>query len=76
MSALGSEFIWRNYGDASWVYYRFVMSIILVVFGLSQLFLIKTHRMPDASPWGLRMRSQKGRIDMDSEYSSQKTKAS
>lgn len=54
LSAVGSEYVWRMYSEETWVYYRFVMSIILAVFGFSQFFLARKHRLPDASPWGLR----------------------
>lgn len=54
LSAVGSEYVWRMYTEETWVYYRFIMSIILAVFGFSQFFLARKHRLPDASPWGLR----------------------
>lgn len=55
LSAVGSEYVWRMHGDEVWVYYRFFMSIILAVFGFSQFFLARYHRLPDASPWGLKV---------------------
>ena len=54
LSAVGSEYVWRMYSEETWVYYRFTMSIILAIFGFSQFFLARKHRLPDASPWGLR----------------------
>lgn len=54
LSAIGSEYVWRTYSEETWVYYRFTMSIVLAVFGFSQFFLARKHRLPDASPWGLR----------------------
>ena len=54
LSAVGSEYVWRMYTEETWVYYRFIMSIVLAVFGFSQFFLARAHRLPDASPWGLR----------------------
>ena len=54
IAAVGSEYMWRMYGEETWVYYRFIMSIVLATFGFSQFFLARKHRLPDASPWGLR----------------------
>ena len=55
LCAILSEVVWRMYGEETWVTYRFVMSIILGAFGFSQFFLARRHRMPTASPWGLRV---------------------
>ena len=54
IAAVGSEYVWRMYSEETWVYYRFVMSIVLSIFGFSQFFFARKHRLPDASPWGLR----------------------
>ncbi len=55
LCAAGSEFVWQTYSEETWVYYRFVMSVVLAIFGFSQFFLARAHRLPDASPWGLKM---------------------
>jgi intracellular septation protein len=57
LGAIGSEYVWYTYSEEIWVLYRFVMSIVLAIFGFSQFFLVRKHRMPDASPWGLRIHS-------------------
>ncbi len=55
LSAIGSEVVWQMYGEETWVVYRFSMTITLAVFGFSQFFLARRHRMPEASPWGLKV---------------------
>jgi intracellular septation protein len=55
LSAVGSEFIWQTFSEETWVLYRFVMSVVLAVFGFSQFYLARAHRLPDASAWGLRI---------------------
>lgn len=54
ITALGSEFVWRLFSYDEWVYYRFVMVIVLGIFGFSQFYLARRERLPDASPWGLK----------------------
>ena len=37
-----------------WVYFRFFSFIFGILFGLGQAFLVREHRLPHSSPWGLR----------------------
>lgn len=53
-TALGSELCWRMGSADIWLYYRFLMTLVLCVFGFSQFFLTRKERLPEASPWGLR----------------------
>lgn len=53
--AFGNEIVWRMYGEGPWVHYRLFAALFLCIFGFSQFFLVRTHRLPHASPWGLRM---------------------
>lgn len=53
--AFGNEFIWRMYGEGPWVHYRLLAALFLCLFGISQFFLARAHRLSHASPWGLRM---------------------
>lgn len=55
VSACISEAIWRLYSYEVWVYFRFSVVFFMIVFGLSQVFLLRKERLPDASPWGLRV---------------------
>ena len=55
ITAVGSEFVWRMFSYDEWVYYRFVMIIVLGVFGFSQFYLARRERLPEASPWGLKL---------------------
>ena len=55
LCAVGSEVVWQCYGEDVWVVYRFTMTFVMGIFGFSQFFLARRHRMPDASPWGLRV---------------------
>ncbi|MFM2374434.1 MAG: hypothetical protein RLZZ234_429 [Candidatus Parcubacteria bacterium] len=54
--ALGSELAWRLHSYDVWVVYRFAGMFTLMIFGCSQFFLARRERLPDASPWGVRMR--------------------
>lgn len=54
ITAAGGELAWRFYSYDVWVYYRFVMIILLAIFGFSQFFLARRERLPEASPWGLK----------------------
>lgn len=54
ITAVGSEVVWRSFSYDEWVYYRFVMVVVLGVFGFSQFFLARDERLPHASAWGLR----------------------
>jgi intracellular septation protein len=55
LTALGSELSWRMGGADLWLWYRFVMTFVLCAFGFSQFFLARKERLPNASPWGLKM---------------------
>ncbi len=55
LAAVGSEVVWEVYGEETWVVYRFLMTVLLAVFGFSQFFLARKHRNPTASPWGLKV---------------------
>lgn len=55
LTALGNEFVWRVYGEYPWVHYRLFAALFLCVFGFSQFFLARAHRLPHASAWGLRL---------------------
>ncbi len=52
--AFGNEYMWHTYGEGPWVYYRFFAATFMCLFGMSQFFLARTHRLPDSSSWGLR----------------------
>lgn len=54
LTAIGSEVVWRMFSYDEWVYYRFVMVVVLGIFGFSQFFLARRERLPHASEWGLR----------------------
>jgi intracellular septation protein len=53
--AFGNEYVWRAYGEDPWVHYRLLAAAFLCLFGFSQFFLARRHRLPDASRWGLRI---------------------
>ncbi len=53
--AIGNEYVWRMYGEDPWVHYRLFAALFLALFGLSQFYIARMHRLPDASPWGLRL---------------------
>lgn len=53
-TALGGELVWRFFSYDEWVWYRFSMLLLFVMFGFSQFFLARRERLPEASPWGLR----------------------
>jgi intracellular septation protein len=55
LTALGSELFWRLGSADMWLYYRFIMTAVLCLFGFSQFFLTRTERLPESSPWGLRI---------------------
>lgn len=55
LTAIGNEIIWRMFGEGPWVHYRLLAALFLCVFGFSQLYLARAHRLPDSSPWGLRL---------------------
>lgn len=47
--AICNEYVWRIHGEDPWVHYRLFAALFLCLFGLSQLYLARTHRLPDAS---------------------------
>ncbi len=53
--ALSNEIVWRIFSEDTWVYYRFLTVVALCLVGLSQFFLTRRERHPDASSWGLRL---------------------
>lgn len=55
LTALSNEYVWRNFSEETWVYYRLAAAVVLCVFGFSQFFLARRERLPHASPWGLRV---------------------
>jgi intracellular septation protein len=55
LAGIGSEYTYHLYGEDIWVYYRFMMGLVLAIFGFSQFFLARHHRLPDSSPWGLKI---------------------
>lgn len=50
-----NEMIWRMSSEAEWVTFKLLISIMLVIFGSYQLTLSRRERLPEASPWGLRV---------------------
>lgn len=50
-----NEFVWRVYGEESWVYFRLILIIVLGIFGFYQFTLARRERLPDASAWGLKI---------------------
>lgn len=53
--AIGNEYVWRSLGESPWVHYRLLAAVSLCIFGFSQFYLARKHRLPHASPWGLRI---------------------
>ena len=54
LTAVGNEYVWRIYGEDGWVHFRLLASLFLCIFGFTQVFLAREHRLPHASDWGLR----------------------
>ncbi len=54
-TALGNEIVWGVYGEPGWIIYRFAAALVLCMFGFSQFPIARQERLPEASPWGLRM---------------------
>lgn len=54
VTAVLNEYIWHMFSVDAWLHFRFIAAIGLCVFGLSQFFLARRERMPDATQWGLR----------------------
>lgn len=52
--AVSNELVWRFYSQDVWVYYKFVSTVITMVFGLYQFVLSRRFRNPTASTWGMR----------------------
>lgn len=55
LGAVGNEVMWAFGTPDTWVYYRFISAVLMSIFGFSQFFLSKKERLPDASPWGLKI---------------------
>jgi intracellular septation protein len=55
MLAFFNQIILHFHAIEFWVYYRFFAYIFSTLFGLSQAWLTRRCRLPDASPWGLRI---------------------
>jgi intracellular septation protein len=55
ITAIGNEYVWRYMGEDPWVHFRLFAALVLCVFGFSQFFLARKHRLPHSSPWGLRI---------------------
>ncbi len=55
ITAVGNEVVWRMFGEGAWIHYRLWAALFLGVFGFSQFFLARAHRLPHASAWGLRI---------------------
>lgn len=53
--AVSNEFARAWLTADAWVTYKFVVLAILIVFSVWQFFLSRRERLPDASPWGLRL---------------------
>ena len=52
--ALANEFVWRTYGQDTWVMYKFWITIITSIFGFYQVTLSRKHRNYTATSWGMR----------------------
>lgn len=59
ITAISSEIVWNLYGEQVWVYYRFLSILGLAIFGFLQFFLARRERLPEASPWGLKVYHKK-----------------
>ncbi len=53
--ALLNEIVRHFHGINWWVYFRLFSSLFSFIFCMSQLYLLRRERLPDASPWGLKM---------------------
>jgi intracellular septation protein len=53
--ALLNEIILHLHALQLWVYFRFSSYIFSTAFGLCQAFLVRKYRLPEASPWGMRI---------------------
>lgn len=53
--ALVNEIILRLGALEVWVYFRFFSYIFTTLFGLAQAFTTRKYRLPEGSPWGLRV---------------------
>lgn len=50
-----NEYFWRNYPQNIWVLYKFISTLLTIIFGSAQIYLARRYRNPTASPWGLRI---------------------
>lgn len=53
--AISNEFARVLFSADTWVTYKFIVLIILMIFSVWQFFLSRKERLPEASPWGLRI---------------------
>lgn len=56
---VSNEIMWRMFSLEAWVTYKFFATVITIFFGSYQIFLAKKFRNPTASPWGMRIVSNK-----------------
>ncbi len=55
--ALSNEFARAILSPQVWVYYKVLAVIVTWVFGFYQFTLSRKERLPESSPWGLRVGS-------------------
>jgi intracellular septation protein len=49
-----NQIFWEIYpNENKWTLFRFIVTLLTIVFALSQFSLSRRERLPDASPWGL-----------------------
>ena len=54
-TALINEFMRTLHPTDVWAYFRFSSAIISTLFGISQIWLVRRERLPEASAWGFRL---------------------
>jgi intracellular septation protein len=56
IAGISNQAYWEIYNDPNdWTLFRFVSTLAIFAFGISQFYLSKRERMPDSSPWGLKL---------------------
>lgn len=53
--ALTNEIARFNLSEYGWVNYKFIATLVTIVFSLYQFRLSKKERLPEATPWGMRV---------------------
>ncbi len=53
--ALSNEWARHTFDEAGWAQYKVVATVVTAIFAVSQFWLAKRYRLPDASPWGMRI---------------------